>query len=95
MSTKTAPILDQTHALIVNKQLEMKKKHRMTMRISDIIDVIITKNIHKLERYMGINMEQENRDITVEKETDIVCSECDSKQMSSCILSQKDGKENI
>jgi hypothetical protein len=59
MSTKTAPILDQTHTLIVNKQSELKKKHRIKMKISDIIDVIITKNINMLEKYMGLNVEKE------------------------------------
>lgn len=62
MSTKTAPILEETHALIVNKQQEMKKKHRVKMKISDIIDVIISKNIHMLEKYMGINVDKEKSD---------------------------------
>jgi DNA-binding Lrp family transcriptional regulator len=57
--SKTAPILDQTHALIVNKQKELKKKYRVTMKISDIIDVLVTKNIHKLENFMGMNIEKE------------------------------------
>ena len=57
--SKTAPILDQTHALIVNKQKELKKKYRVTMKISDIIDVLVTKNIHKLENFMGMNVEKE------------------------------------
>lgn len=62
MPTKTAPILDETHKLIVNKQLEMKKKHRITMKISDIIDVIVAKNIHMLEKYMGLNIEKDKSD---------------------------------
>jgi hypothetical protein len=62
MSTKTAPILEQTHTLIIDKQKEMKKKYRVTMNISDIIDVIITENIHMLEKYMGINVEKEDID---------------------------------
>ena len=57
--SKTAPILDQTHALIVNKQKEMKRKYRLTMKISDIIDVLVTKNINKLENFMGIHVEKE------------------------------------
>jgi hypothetical protein len=57
--SKTASILDQTHALIVNKQQELKRKHRITMKISDIIDVIITKNINMLEKYLGMNVEKE------------------------------------
>ena len=60
--SKTAPILDHTHTLIIDKQCEMKRKHRVTMRISDIIDVIITKNIHMLEKYMGIVTEKEKCD---------------------------------
>jgi hypothetical protein len=57
--SKTAPILDQTHTLIVNKQKELKKKYRITMKISDIIDVLVTKNINKLENFIGMIVEKE------------------------------------
>lgn len=73
MSTKTAPILDCTHALIVDKQKELKKKHRITMKISDIIDVIVTKNINMLEKYMGINVEKEKPEKIDNRESDTEC----------------------
>lgn len=66
--SKTAPILDQTHALIVNKQKELKKKYRVTMKISDIIDVLVTKNIHKLENFMGMIVEKEKSAIPVKED---------------------------
>jgi hypothetical protein len=83
MSIKTAQILDHTHKLIVDKQLEMKKKHRVAMKISDIIDILVTENIHMLEKYMGINAEKE-------KLVNTDNGECDTKKHISSITSPVD-----
>lgn len=57
--SKTAPIPDDVHALIVDKQTELKRKHKISVKISDIIAVVMKNNIHKVGKYLGLNNEEE------------------------------------
>jgi len=59
---KTASIPDDAHALIVEKQREIKAKHKISVNISDIIDIMVKKNIHKLTEYLGIKESNDGSD---------------------------------
>lgn len=52
--SKTASIPDDVHDLIIDKQMELKKKYRIYVKISDIIAVIIRNNIHNVGKYLGL-----------------------------------------
>lgn len=60
--SKTAPIPDDVHALITNKQRELKIKHKITMKISDIIGIVMKNNIDKLGKYIGLKSEEKSDD---------------------------------
>lgn len=51
---RTVSIPDDIHALVVDKQLEIKRKYKMTVRISDIIALIVKNNIDKIGEYLGL-----------------------------------------
>lgn len=57
--SKTAPIPDDIHELIVDEQTRLKRQHKITVRISDIIALVMKNNIHKVEKYLGITGKQE------------------------------------
>lgn len=52
--SKTAPIPDDVHALILDKQTELKKKHKITVKISDLIAMCIRDSIKKTEKLLGL-----------------------------------------
>lgn len=57
--SKTAPIPDDVHALIVDKQTELKRKYKISVKISDIIAVLVKNNIHKVGKYFGLKNDEE------------------------------------
>lgn len=70
--SKTAPIHDDTHALIVDKQTELKRKHKITVKISDLIAMYVKHGIDKTEKLLGLKDEEESdaikhKDITEKK----------------------------
>lgn len=57
--SKTAPIPDDIHALIIDKQTELKRRHKISVKISDIIALVMKNNIHKVGRYLGLRSDEE------------------------------------
>lgn len=53
--SKTAPIPDDIHELIIDKQIEMRRKHKISVKISDIIAACVTDSIKTAERFFGVN----------------------------------------
>ena len=56
--SKTAPIPDDVHALIIDKQTELKRRYRISVKISDIIAIVMKNNIHKVGRYLGLKNDE-------------------------------------
>ena len=56
--SKTAPIPDDVHALIIDKQTELKRRYRISVKISDIIAIVVKNNIHKVGRYLGLKNDE-------------------------------------
>lgn len=69
--SKTAPIPDDIHALIIDKQTELKRKYRISVKISDIIAVVMKNNIHKIGKYLGLKNDEES-DVRDEKRQGII-----------------------
>lgn len=59
--SKTAPLYDDTHALIVDKQIELKKKHKISVKIADVIDMLVKNNIHKIGEYIGFKSDDDTK----------------------------------
>lgn len=47
--SKTVAISDEVHILISKKQLDMREKYKIYLKISDIANFILKNNIDKLE----------------------------------------------
>lgn len=60
--SKTAPIPDDVHALIVDKQIELRRRYKVNVKISDIIAVVIKNNIDKVGEYFGLKSNDEDED---------------------------------
>lgn len=58
---KTVSIPDEAHNLIVDKQLEIRRKHKVHVRISDILYLLTKHNIDKLGEYLGLKSGSENK----------------------------------
>lgn len=58
---RTVSIHDNTHILIIKKQTEMLEKHKLNLRISDIIGIIMERHIGELENDLenGISLRKE------------------------------------
>jgi len=65
--SKTAPIPDDIHALIIDKQTELKRKYKITVKISDLIAIYVRYGIKKTEKLLGLKCEEES-DIIETKE---------------------------
>jgi len=57
--SKTVPLQEDIHALIVNKQKELKRKRNITVRISDLLAMYVKYGIEKTEKLLGL-IEDEN-----------------------------------
>lgn len=55
--SKTVAIPDEIHALVVDKQLEIRRKYKITVKISDLIAVIVKNNIDNAGKYLGLKGE--------------------------------------
>lgn len=68
--SKTAPISDDTHALIIDKQTELKRKHKITVKISDLIAIYVRHGVKKTEKLLGLKSEEESdvNDIKIKNE---------------------------
>ena len=68
--SKTAPIPGDIHALIIDKQTELKKRHKIYVKISDIIALVMKNNIHKVGEYLGFKNDEESNTVqgTVDEE---------------------------
>lgn len=59
--SKTAPIPDDVHALIIDKQAELKKKHKITVKIADLIAIYVRHGMEATEELLGFkNKEKPN-----------------------------------
>ena len=58
--SKTAPIHDDIHALIIDKQTELKRKHKITVKISDLIAMYVRHGVNKTEKLLGIKGGEES-----------------------------------
>lgn len=58
--SKTAPIHDDIHALIIDKQTELKRKHKITVKISDLIAIYVKYGVMKTEKLLGLKSEEES-----------------------------------
>lgn len=68
--SKTAQIPDDVHTLIIDKQIELKRRHRVSVKISDIIAIVMKNNIHKVGEYLGL-VNKEEKDIKQDIKQDI------------------------
>ena len=68
--SKTAPIPDDAHALIIDKQAELKRKHKITVKISDLIAMCIKDSIKRTEKLLGFKSDEKS--YVVETKQDIV-----------------------
>ena len=59
--SKTAPIQDDVHALIVDKQLELKRRYKVSVKIADIIAMLVKNNINKVGEYLGFKNDEESK----------------------------------
>ena len=59
--SKTAPIQDDVHALIVDKQLELKRRYKVSVKIADIIAILVKNNINKVGEYLGFKNDEESK----------------------------------
>lgn len=50
---KTVPLNDYAHALIVNKQKELKKRRNITVRISDFLAMYVKYGVENTEKLLG------------------------------------------
>lgn len=55
--SKTVAIPDEIHTLVVDKQLEIRRKYKITVKISDLIAVIVKNNIDNAGKYLGLKGE--------------------------------------
>lgn len=62
--SKTAPIPDDIHALILDKQTELKRKHKITVKISDLIAMYVKHGIKKTEKLLGLQTEDSSGNIS-------------------------------
>lgn len=60
--SKTAPIPDDVHALIIDKQTELKRKHKITVKISDLIAMYVKDGIRKTEKLLGLKVGEDTID---------------------------------
>lgn len=58
--SKTASIPDDAHTLILDKQRELKKKYKITVKISDLIAMYIKDSIRRTEKLLGLKSEEES-----------------------------------
>lgn len=63
-NTKTVIIPDDVHMLIVKKQIEIKEKYGISMKITDMVTIGMKHAIDKIERLF--NLGNTNTDIVVE-----------------------------
>lgn len=56
--SKTAPISDDIHALIIDKQTELKRKHKITVKISDLIAMYVIHGVKKTEKLLGLKSDE-------------------------------------
>ena len=89
--SKTAPIPDDIHELIVDKQIELKRKHKISLKISDIIAACVKDSINKMGKLViaSLNDEQERG-----KPVSVDNKEKDNGAKTSEILLMKDGDVN-
>lgn len=73
--SKTAPIPDDIHALIVDKQTELKRKHKITVKISDLIAIYVRYGVEKTEKLLGLKNDEESEVLKEEKQKIINNSE--------------------
>lgn len=65
--SKTIAVSDNTHVLIVEKQMEIYKKYRVNVRIFDIADIILKNFIDKTEELLGLrSKESKENERTIE-----------------------------
>lgn len=56
---KTSPIPDDAHEIVRNQQKELKRKHKIIIRISDLIALYIKDGAKRTEKLLGIKSEEE------------------------------------
>lgn len=59
--SKTVPLEEDVHALILDKQKDLKKKRNITVRISDLLAMYVKDGIDRTEKLLGLK-EDENSD---------------------------------
>lgn len=55
--SKTAQLDDDVHALIVDKQKELKRRRSVTVKISDLIAMYVKHGVNKTEELLGYKTE--------------------------------------
>jgi hypothetical protein len=92
--SKTAPIPDDVHALIIDKQTELKRKHKITVKISDLIAMYVRHGIKKTEKLLGLKTDEESEVVRDEK-SEVVSDEkqeIDSSGKSKVSIREEGGK---
>ena len=47
--SKTILVEEDVHEMIINKRKEMKEKHKVELRISDIVNTVLKNNVNNYE----------------------------------------------
>lgn len=88
--SKTAPIPDDVHALIIDKQTELKRKYKISVKISDIIAVVMKNNIHKIGKYLGLKND-EGSDVKNNIRQDIINPDKPNVKITERLEVEEDG----
>jgi hypothetical protein len=53
-NTNAISVSDETHMIVEEKKIELRKKYHIKFDMGDIADVIIKNNINNVEEYLGL-----------------------------------------
>ena len=62
--TKTSPIPDDAHAILIGQQEELKRKYKIIVRISDLIAMYIKDGAKRTEKLLGIGEKHEDDNVS-------------------------------
>ncbi len=62
--TKTSPIPDDAHAILIRQQEELKRKYKIIVRISDLIAMYIKDGAKRTEKLLGIGKKDEDDNVS-------------------------------
>ena len=65
--SKTVPLEEDVHALIVDKQKDLKRKRNITVRISDLLAMYVKDGIERTEKLLGLKEDENSEGLETDK----------------------------